>query len=104
MTNVGDITFNFDLLTESFTHQELSEIFSVQSDTGFLKTYTSLNAFTYKSGWQQAKNFTRQKVVRQYDIAGEINQLEIDVYNNAGDLNDLYTCVFLNNKHHFENG
>ena len=102
LTNVGDITFNFDLLTESFTHQELSEIFSVQSDTGFLKTYTSLNAFTYKSGWQQAKNFTRQKVVRQYDIAGEINQLEIDVYNNAGDLNDLYTCVFLNNKHHFD--
>ena len=75
LTNVGDITFNFDLLTEQFSIQELSEIFNVKTDTGFLKTYTSLNTFSYKSGWQKAKNLSRQKVIRQYDVVGEINPI-----------------------------
>ena len=102
LTNVGDITFNFDLLTESFTHQVTSDIFSVNTETGFLRNYKSLNAFTYKSGWQKAKSFSQQKVIRQYDIEASTSQLDIDVYNNAGDLNDLTCSVFVNNKHNFD--
>ena len=42
----------------------------------------------------KAKDFTKQKVIRQYDVVGEINQLEIDVYDNAGDLNDPHIAVY----------
>jgi hypothetical protein len=99
---VGDITFNFDLLTESFTYQDLTSVLGVNTDTGFLKTYTSLNSFTYKNGWQKAKNSSQQKVIRQYDVQGPVSQLEIDVYKNAGDLNDLTCSVFVNNKHFYD--
>ncbi len=102
LTNVGDITFNFDLLTESFTYQDLTSVLGVNTDTGFLKTYTSLNSFTYKNGWQKAKNSSQQKVIRQYDVQGPVSQLEIDVYKNAGDLNDLTCSVFVNNKHFYD--
>ena len=81
LTNVGDITFNFDLLTEKFTHQETISVLTVNSDTGFLRKYTSLNAFDYKNGWEKAKTESTQKVIRQYDIETSVSQLEIDVYN-----------------------
>ena len=43
-------------------------------------------------GKKQA-DYQPQRVIRQYDIQGEVIQLEIDVYDNAGDLNDL-DCSF----------
>jgi hypothetical protein len=102
LTNVGDITFNFDLLTETSTYQSLSEIITVKSDSGFLRKYTSLNAFTYNNGWEKAKTECVQKVVRQYDIATPVSQVEIDVYDKAGDLNDLTCNVLVNNTHNFD--
>ena len=102
LTNVGDITFNFDLLTETFTHQESTSVLTVKSDTGFLRKYTSLNAFDYKNGWEKAKTESTQKVIRQYDIVTPVSQLEIDVYKNAGNLNDLTCSVLVNNTHNFD--
>ena len=99
---MGDITFNFDLLTEKFTHQETISVLTVNSDTGFLRKYTSLNAFDYKNGWEKAKTESTQKVIRQYDIETSVSQLEIDVYNNAGNLNDLTCSVLVNNTHNFD--
>ena len=102
LTNVGDITFNFDLLNDTFTYQDATEILSITSDKGFIRKYTSLNNFTYKNAWEKGKTLSTQKVIRQYDISNETSQLEIDVYNKAGDLNDLSCNVFVNNKHHFD--
>ena len=102
LTNVGDITFNFDLLTETFTHQRVQNILTEKCDQGFVKKYTSLNAFKYKNGWTKAKSLSTQRVIRQYDVDGEISQLEIDVYDKAGDLNDLEVSVLVNNAHNFD--
>ena len=101
LTNVGDITFNFDLLTESFTHQDATLVLTQDCDAGFLKTYSSLKNFKYTNGWEKAKTFSTQKVIRQYDITSSTSQLEIDVYKNAGDLNDLTCNVFVNNQYNF---
>ena len=102
LVNVGDITFNFDLLTEMFTYQSGVDIFTEKTDGGFLRKYNSLNNFTYKNGWEKASRLSTQRVIRQYDIEGEVSQLEIDVYDNAGDLNDLDCSILLNNKHYFD--
>ena len=102
LTNVGDITFNFDMLTEKFTHQSLTDTFTTNTELGFLRKYTSLNAFTYKNGWEKAKDLSTQKVIRQYNITSGTTQVEVDMYDKAGDLNDLNVTVLLNNNHFYD--
>ena len=58
LVNVGDITFNFDLLTEMFTYQSGVDIFTEKTDGGFLRKYNSSNNFTYKNGWEKASRLS----------------------------------------------
>ena len=50
---------NFDLLTEHFPLQELSEIFNIKTDTGFLKTYKFEYILIKADG--KAKNLSQTK-------------------------------------------
>jgi len=97
INNTGDILFEFNLLTDSFTVQNEDEIVTVTTDTSFLRSYSTRTDFEYRNGWSTTPVVSRQKVLRHYDATeSQTNNFEIDVYNNAGDLNDLKIAVFVN--------
>ena len=97
--NSGDIVFDFNILSDSFTYQTQEGVFSVSTSTGFVKKYTTLNDFTYENGWNEVPYNSKQYVIRQYVATNSLkNSFEIDVYDRPGDLNDLKVIVYLNNQ------
>lgn len=97
--NTGDISFEFNLLTDSFTVQTDTGVITVNTKTGNLRKYKNRTEFDFVNGYTSVPIQTSQKVVRKYDVdfTGR-TRFEIDVYENAGDLNELRTYVYVNNK------
>ena len=102
LENVGDITFNFDLVTNSFTYQENNNVVSKKTKEGFLRKYSDISTFEYKNGWTKGKNDLRQKVVAQYNIVDTAQAFEIDVYDKSGLLTDLDISVLVDNKYRYD--
>ena len=103
LENVGDITFTFDLVNDSFTYQILNDINTVETKSGFLKTYTDRTNFKYVNGWTKGKTLSSQRVVRQYEITqNPSTNYAIDVYSDSGLLDDLSVSVQVNSKYRFD--
>jgi len=98
ISNVGDIVFDFNLLSESTIYQNsLNEDLILNSDVGFLKKYNKNgDDFVYVNGWKKAKDLSEQPVIRQYSIINKYNNFEVDVFDNSGTLDDLRVKVYLN--------
>ena len=98
IVNTGDILFDFNLLNDSFTVQTDENTIDVTTDTAYLRKYKNRSEFDYVNAWSSTAIKSKQYAVRQYDVTSlQNNNFEIDVYNRAGDLNDLKVIVYLNN-------
>jgi len=102
LENVGDITFDFNLVTDSFSYQVNNTPLLKNSDVGFYRIYTDIDSFTYCNGWKKASTNTISKVIRQYDVITAQTDFNIDVYNNSSTLTDLKCAVQVNNKWRFD--
>lgn len=97
--NSGDIVFEFNLLTDTFTVQRSTGVVTVKTSTGNLRRYSSRTEFDFVNGYSSTPVQTVQKVVRQYSATRSLtNRFEIDVYNDAGDLNELKVFVYVNGR------
>lgn len=97
--NIGDITFDFDLLNKTYSYEDSGVSKTINSDVCYLKKYDSINeTFSYVNSWTKTNVKSRQYVVRKYSGADSVNNFPIDVYNNSATLNDLFVKVYLNNK------
>ena len=103
ISNVGDIVFNYDLLQDSVTYVQNNDIFSANTDVGYLRKYSSLDTFETLSGWKKVSTLSDQPVIRQYVFDNTTTGFEVDVYENSALLNDLWIRVYLNNKLQFIN-
>ena len=97
LENTGDILFNFDLLSETYTYQQNNAVVKGNTDVTLLKEFSDLSTFVYTSGWIKAIKNSRQHVVRQYVVTNQTNDFAVDVYDRSGDLNDLWLRVYVNN-------
>ena len=96
--NVGDILFNFDLLSESYSYQ-LEATDTITSDKGFLRQYKDQTNFTVVNGWTKGKAESSQRVIRQYVVtASQTNDFAIDVYDNSASVTDIDAKVIVDNK------
>tara|TARA_B110000503_G_scaffold143116_1_gene242654 strand:- start:5811 stop:21632 length:15822 start_codon:yes stop_codon:yes gene_type:complete len=96
--NSGDIVFNFNLSNDTFEYQDENDLFTQEIKSGYLKKYTGLNTLTYVNGFSSTPTNSKQWVIKQYYATNlQLNNFKIDVYDNAGSLNDLTTVVYLNN-------
>ena len=102
ISNVGDIVFDFNLLSDYFTYTSANDEFSKKTDTGFLRKYTSLSSYSTLSAWKKVSTISEQLVIRQYVFDNSSVGLIIDMYDNSGLLTDLWTRVYLNNKLQFK--
>ena len=101
--NSGDITFDFNLLSDTYNYDQVADVITASTDTGILRKYTDISTYTNVTGWIKAKSLSAQPVVKQYTTGPRNNNFIIDVYDNSGDLNDLKIKVYLNNVLQLEN-
>ena len=103
LENSGDITFSFDLLNDTFEYQDETDLYVQDISAGYLKKFTSLTDFKYVNGFSSTPTNSVQKAVRQYIATDvQLNNFEIDVYPQSGNLNDLTVSVFVNSKFKLE--
>jgi len=101
--NVGDITFNFNLLQDSSTYQLDNSIITIGTDVGYVRRYTDIDIFETDTGWKKAKGLSNQPVIRQYVFDNTTDSFTIDVYDQSSRLTDLWIRVYKNNVLQFEN-
>ena len=98
VNNIGDITFDFNLVNDSFVYGDDTQT-TVNTDTAFLKKFTDRTTNSLQNGWEKADTESYQRVERLYDVtARQTNDFAVDVYDKSGDLNDLTVKVFVNNQ------
>jgi hypothetical protein len=99
INNSGDIVFNFNLLNDTFTYQTETELFTQSISSGYLKKYKLLTNFSYVNGFSSTPTISKQYVVKEYAATDtQVNNFEIDVYDNSSNIADLKVVVFVNNK------
>jgi hypothetical protein len=101
--NIGDIVFNFDLVTQSYVYQSQAVSGTLNSESAFLKKYNAQGQASVINGWTKAPTDSFQKINRLYVADDQTNDFAIDVYDKSGDLNDLKANVFVNNIKKIEN-
>ena len=97
INNVGDIVFDFPLLTQSYEYETNNTIFTTASEELFLKKIKNGSTY-YCNGWTKANELSSQYVIRKYTGDDITNRFPIDVYKNSANLTDLVCKVFVNNK------
>ncbi len=101
--NSGDIVFDFNLLADTYTYDQLTDVITSSTDTAVLRKYTSRSSFNSVSGWTTASKKSEQWVVQQPEVKTRTNNFKIDVYDRSGDLTDLAIKVYVNNTRYTEN-
>ncbi len=97
--NSGDIEFEFNLLTDSFTYQTETDIIQQSTSTGSLRKFSGRTDFEYVNGWSKTPTISKQKVIRQYVTTNlDNNNFQVDVYDRASFITDIKINVFVNNK------
>tara|TARA_B110000503_G_scaffold129783_1_gene202386 strand:- start:19977 stop:35876 length:15900 start_codon:yes stop_codon:yes gene_type:complete len=102
--NVGDISFNFNLLLDTLTYIPLNQApTTLNISSGYLRTYTDRTSYENSNGWKKSSTLSEQSVIRQYTVDNTRTFYTIDVYDQSGLLTDLWVRVILNNQLLFEN-
>ena len=97
INNVGDIVFNFNILTDSFQYKKLASVFEKKCDVGFLVKVKPLTSEKlYVNGWEKSLISNTQAAVRIYKDSGITNNFRLDLYDNLNDLDDLVVKVYVN--------
>jgi hypothetical protein len=98
INNIGDIAFEFNLLSDSFNYKDVVDIINKKTDVGFLKSITDLTTFKYVNGWNTTAITNIQPIIRIFKESGLVNNFPIDVYDDVNNLNDLEVRVYINGK------
>ena len=92
--NVGDIVFNFNLISDTFEYKTNNTTVTHPIHAGFLSSKTFTNTPIYVNGWQKCESKMIQAVVRIYN--NQVNNFELDMFNDIEQLTDLELMVFVN--------
>jgi hypothetical protein len=96
IANIGDIVFNFDLISDSFIYKNITTVINKGISTGFLSYKTYSGNTEYVNGWQKCNTTTVQAGVRIYKNSNITNNFNIDIFDDIEELDDLQIKVFIN--------
>ena len=96
ISNIGDILFEFNLLTDSFEYKNGDALVNKIINTGYLAKLSFSNTVEYKNGWQTSLVERYQPAVRIYKKSGLTNNFALDIYDNKSDLTDLEIRIYIN--------
>jgi hypothetical protein len=98
INNIGDIVFEFNLLTDSFAYKNISTVVVKNTDVGYLKLVNAIGQQVYENAWIKSEIVNSQPVVRVFKDSGLTNNFPIDVFDNLTNLEDLEVRVYVNGK------
>jgi hypothetical protein len=98
INNVGDIVFNFNLLTDTFIYKTLLNVETIKLDIGSLIKADGISNIKYVNGWEISNVNNYQPVVRVYRNSGLTNNFDLDVYDDVNFLYDLEVRVYVNGR------
>ena len=96
INNIGDIVFNFNLVTDTFIYKEVTSIITKNANTGFLSHQTYTGDIEYLNGWQTSIATAVQAGIRIYKNSNMTNNFDIDIFDDISSLSDLQVKVFVN--------
>jgi len=95
--NSGDIVFDFNMLADTYTYDDIANVITASTDIGYLRKYTSRTSYASLSAWTKADKKSEQWVVGQPTVGPRTNNFSISWYNKSGNLSDLEVRVYVNN-------
>jgi len=97
INNVGDIVFESDHTSGTFTYKSGSSTVTKNLAEGHLHYTTSRETHNSRSAWIKRTNESKQRVIRTFIVDDTEKQLfPIDFYKNSADLTDLEVSVSVN--------
>ena len=98
INNIGDIVFEFNLLTDSFAYKNVTDVLYKNTDVGYLKVSIDFEQVSFENAWTTSLIEDAQPVVRVFKESNLTNNFPIDVYDDKNDLADLEVRVYINGK------
>lgn len=97
ISNVGDILFNFNILSDTFYYKELIDIITKTTSVGYLVKFNNVTeTIEYTNGWKTTKAQHIQAAIRIYKNSNKTNNFELDIFDNIANLEDLVVRVYVN--------
>ena len=97
INNVGDMVFESDHTSGTFTYQENGKVVTKNLAEGHLHYTTGRTTHNSKSAWIKRINESKQRVIRTHIVdATEKRLFPIDFYANSASLTDLEISVLVN--------
>ena len=96
VNNIGDIVFNFDLVTNTFEYKQDLKLQTKNIDTGYLSLLTYAGATRYVNGWQLCTTDTVQAAIRIYKNSSLTTSFKLDIFDDSSKLDDLSVKVYIN--------
>lgn len=96
INNVGDISFTFHLLSDTFQYTNSAKVITETIDVGYLISIKTESDIEYVNGWTTSLVDNIQPIIRIYKNSGLLNNFPIDVYDNINKLLDLKVKVYIN--------
>jgi hypothetical protein len=99
ISNIGDIVFNFNILTDTFRYKNLADVIDKHINVGYLTKFSTETAtISYTNGWKTALVTNTQAAVRIYKNSNLTNNFEIDIFDNKDELEDLVVRLYVNGR------
>jgi hypothetical protein len=95
INNIGDINFNFTLLTDMFQYDQSSSTITKTTDVGYLIKTVNDTAI-YVNGWQTSSVSNVQPAIRIYRNSEITNNFDIDIFDTLPVLKDISIRVYIN--------
>jgi hypothetical protein len=97
INNIGDIVFNFSLITDTFKYELAENTITKSIDTGLLVTTDDTGNTKYVNGWETSSIQNPQAAIRLYKDSNLTNNFDIDIFNSLPSLDDIEVRVYVNN-------
>lgn len=98
VNNIGDIVFNFNLVTDVFKYKKDKSLVDLSTNVGFLVSHDYAGNIVYENGWKTGSTNITQAAVRIYKDSLLVNNFPLDIFDNINDLDDLVVKVYVNGK------
>ena len=95
INNIGDVVFNFNYTTDTFSYKQAAELITVNVSKNYLKIVLD-DTVTYANGWITNYYDDFQRVIRIYKGQEQTNNFNVDVYDDITNLADLKINVYIN--------
>ena len=96
VSNIGDIVFSFNLVTDSFEYKKSAIVETHKIDVGYLSSLDYAGNIVYLNGWKTSIVDTVQAAIRIYKNSGLTNNFPLDIFDNINKLSDLVVKVYIN--------